>query len=913
MLKNDDRFYIRAKALAAQLTKDEKLGLLTTHHHAVERLGLGEFYIGTEVARGYVGRDKEHTSTVFPQPIGLASTFDRELMERLGEVAGREARAYYNAEKKGGLALWGPTVDMVRNPLWGRTEEAYGEDVCLAGELTAAYTKGMAGENEDGYVMTVPTLKHFCANNNEEKRSSCSAYLTPRLKREYYYAAFEIPIRDGGAKSIMAAYNELNGVPAIMDPDIQSILKDEWGLWFVVSDGGDFSQNVIDHRYTSTHSEAYELCLKAGSDTMTDEDTLVRAAAERALEQGLISWDDIDRSVVNTLYARLRLGQLDKTEFDRTDKSVIDTEQSRALNRRAATEQVTLLKNNGLLPLSRDKKVAVVGPLCDDCLMDWYTGHSTYENTILKTAEETFSQVTTDSLWDVAAVKAPNGRYLCAYEDGSVRADAESITDGCLFEIQDWGENWKNLFSVKFSRYVRLFEDGGIRLHNRRIYDWFTRETFNFKDCCGSVLIEEFLGHGRLICKEDGELGISSQRAVVGCQLFGIEYQSMGEDRARELAGSVDAVIYCVGNYPVQTAKECYDRKTLELNIQPGMTQVLAGENKNTVLVCVSSYPYSIVEESESAAAVMWTSHAGAELGTAVTAVLTGDSEPTGRTPITWYKSVHDLPDIMDYDIERSGATYMYFGAKPLYPFGHGLGYAAFEYGEMSVCREDDRVKIRLDVKNISQRDGTEVVQVYFTVTDSAVRRALKKLCGFERVFVKAGQTVTAEITVKEDILRIFDVKGERMLLESGTYEFMTGASSEDIRQRARLSICAGSIGKRPKRFRANMFDSLEGGRLFWSKDMGCEYVRPKGWSATAVYEGVDLSQAEKLVLRASCIAGQRELTAKIGQKEYVAQIAPSDRFDGFESYEIKIDPTDISVLEIKLPQYVSLLDIEIK
>lgn len=912
MLKND-KFYIRAKELAAQLTGEEKLGLITTHHNAVERLGLGEFYIGTEVARGYVGRDKEHTSTVFPQPIGLASTFDRELMERLGEVAGKEARAYYNADKKGGLALWGPTVDMVRNPLWGRTEEAYGEDVCLAGELTAAYTKGMAGENEDGYYMTVPTLKHFCANNNEEKRGSCSAYLTPRLKREYYYAAFEIPIRDGGARSIMAAYNELNGVPAIMDPDIQTILKDEWGLWFVVSDGGDFSQNVIDHRYTETHSEAYELCLKAGSDTMTDEDSLVRAAAERALEQGLISWDDIDRSVVNTLYARLRLGQLDETEFDKAGKDDIDTEQSRRLNRRAATEQVTLLKNNGLLPLSKDKKVAVAGPLCDDCLMDWYTGFGTYENTILSAAGETFREVVTDSLWDVAAVKAPNGKYLCAYEDGSVRADADSITDACLFEIQNWGENWKNFFSVKYSRYVRLFDDGSLKLHNRRIYDWYTRETFNFRDYCGSVLIEEFLTHGRVVCKDAGVLGISRQRAVQSDQLFEIEYQSRGEDRARELAKNVDAVIYCVGNYPVQTAKECYDRKTLELNIQPGMTQVLAGENKNTVLVCVSSYPYSIVEESESAAAVMWTSHAGAELGTAVSAVLTGDSEPTGRTPITWYKSVHDLPDIMDYDIESSGATYMYFGGEALYPFGYGLSYCEFEYGSMSLCREGGRVKVKLDIKNTSDRDGTEVVQVYFTVADSAVRRAARKLCGFERVAVKAGGTVTAEITVKEDILRIFDVKSERMILESGTYEFMAGASSKDIRQRAKLLIEGVNIGKRRNKFSANMFDSLHGGRLFWSKKLGCEYVRSTGWGATAVYEGVDFTQAGELVLGVSCIAGQRELTVKIGDKEYKTKIAPSDRFDGFESYVIKIDRSDASSLAVELPQFVALLDIELR
>ena len=201
MLENDI-FLSRARELLDKLTEEEKLGLLTTHHEAVERLGLGEFFIGTEVARGYVGREREKVSTVFPQPVGLASTFDKELMYKLGEIAGNEARAYYNADKKGGLALWGPTVDMVRNPLWGRTEEAYGEDVCLTGELSAAYTKGMAGVNDDGYYKTIPTLKHFCANNNEADRGSCSAYLTPRQRHEYYYAAFENAIRNGANQRI---------------------------------------------------------------------------------------------------------------------------------------------------------------------------------------------------------------------------------------------------------------------------------------------------------------------------------------------------------------------------------------------------------------------------------------------------------------------------------------------------------------------------------------------------------------------------------------------------------------------------------------------------------------------------------------------------------------------------------------
>ena len=914
MLNKNDRFYKRAQELVSRLTDEEKLGLLTTHHEAVERLGLGEFYIGTEVARGYVGREREKISTVFPQPVGLASTFDRELMFMLGEIAGNEARAYYNSGDKGGLALWGPTVDMVRNPLWGRTEEAYGEDVCLAGELTAAYTLGMAGENDEGYVKTIPTLKHFCANNNEEHRGDCSAFLTPRQKHEYYYAAFENAIRFGGAKSIMAAYNELNGVPAIMNTDIRDILKDEWGLWFVVSDGGDFSQNVISHKYTLTHSEAYKLCLEAGSDTMTDEDSTVKAAAKNALSKGLITWADIDESITNTLYARIRLVQLDKTGFDKIDKSIIDNEQARKINLRAACEQVTLLKNNGILPIrEKSARLAVVGPLADDCLMDWYTGYSSYEHTILDGVREEFSgEVLYDSLWDIIAVKAPNGKYLCAYEDGSIRADADTPEGGALFELQDWGENWKNLFSCKNKRYVRLFDDGSLRLHNRRIYDWFTRETFNLFDYCGDTVIEEFLHHRRIYADKNGNLGVMAQRGVSDDMRFKIELVSRGEDRAAELARAADTVIYCVGNYPVQTAKECYDRKTLMLNIQQGMTQALCRANERTVLTIVSSYPYSIVEESAAAAAVLYTSHAGAELGRAVAFTLSGKNNPAGRTPLTWYKSELDLPDIMDYDIESSGATYMYFRGEPLYPFGHGLSYSQFEYSGLKIAQSESGLSAELTVTNLSDIPGDEVIELYYTVSESAVSRPVKKLCAFERVHFEAKQSRKIKLDISLDMLKIFDVKQGRMLLESGSYTFMAGASSEDIRAKCEITIKGESVCDRKDEFMANMFDSISDARLFYSKKNKQEYVRATGWEGAVGYKGVRLSGTKAVRLIASSITGERTLKLKAGNSEYECTVPPCDSFDDFKEIVFTLENAEGGSIEISLPEFTAVYKIMI-
>ena len=214
----------RVADLLRRLTLEEKIYMLSTHQMPVERLGIGEWYIGQEIARGYVGREPETVSTVFPQPIGVASTFDPALMLQLGEIAGEEARYYQRKDPKSHLMVWGPTVDPERDPRWGRTEEGYGEDPFLIGEMTTAYTQGLAGE-DPVYRRTIPTLKHFCANNNEKNRGSSSSNITPRTLHEYYYRAFEASIVRGGADSMMTAYNELAGVPACMNPDLQHVAE----------------------------------------------------------------------------------------------------------------------------------------------------------------------------------------------------------------------------------------------------------------------------------------------------------------------------------------------------------------------------------------------------------------------------------------------------------------------------------------------------------------------------------------------------------------------------------------------------------------------------------------------------------------------------------------------------------------
>ncbi len=541
----DENFKKQTENIISQLTLEEKLDMLTTRQAAVKRLGMEEFAIGCEVARGFVGRTPDKVSTVFPQPVGLASTFDRELMQKLGEIAADESRAYYNAEGGSYLCLWGPTVDLVRDPRWGRTEEAYGEDAFLSGELTAAYTKGMAGF--DGkYYKTVPTLKHFCANKNEQDRGSDDSCFTLREKYEYYYAPFMNAISNGGARSVMASYNKVNGVPSVCNPDLNGVLKDKCGAWFVVSDGGGFSQIYCSHHYTDSHSETFAEAIKAGCDIMTDDAALVKNAARRALDEGRITEDDIDKTLFNSLYARVRLGQFDKDcAFNSISSSVIDCPEHKAVNKRAALEQVCLLKNDGLLPFKKPpESIAVVGALANENHMDWYTGISSADISIAEGFKQEFpqSRITCDSLWDIVAIKAGNGRYLSAKENGDIIADAESIGESELFELQKRGENWNSLFSVKYKRYVRA--DGCLKLHNSVIYDWFTRETLFFFPAVtehNKILIQELFG-SRLCCGSDGKITPSGIKCETNEVMFTAETVSSGSQRAAKIARNNAAV-----------------------------------------------------------------------------------------------------------------------------------------------------------------------------------------------------------------------------------------------------------------------------------------------------------------------------------------------------------------------------------
>jgi len=376
----------RVRDLVSRLTLEEKLSLLPTRQAAVERLGIPAYKVGGEAAHGVAWKG---VATVFPQPMGLSSTWNKELLREIGSVIGDEARAYHHsAPEKHGLTLWAPTVDMEKNPLWGRTEEAYGEDPHLTGKLTANLAQGMQGEHEF-YLKMVATLKHFFANNNEVGRLDGSSSVTPRNMREYYLEAFRIPFEEGGALSMMTAYNSINGTPAIESPYVQKFVKDEWKMdGFIVCDGGDLSQTVNFHKYHESHAESVAGALLAGVDCLTDDVELVIPAAREALERRLIVEADVDRALVNIFRVRFRLGQFDPQEnnpYARIPESVLCAAEHAELAKRAAEQSVVLLKNDGILPMRRAdvKSAAVVGPTADAVWTDWYSGTLPYRVSIL--------------------------------------------------------------------------------------------------------------------------------------------------------------------------------------------------------------------------------------------------------------------------------------------------------------------------------------------------------------------------------------------------------------------------------------------------------------------------------------------------------------------------------------------------
>lgn len=875
-------FEERAKDLLSRLTREEKVGMITSQLDDIPRLGIKKTHIGTEIARGVVNRDQKREATILPQPWGMAAMFDDALMEQLGDMAGDETRITHDMEERpSSLELFGPTIDMERDPRWGRNEEAYGEDPCLTGKMSAAYCRGLTGKDEK-YLKTAPLLKHFYANNYETERQTTNANITPRLKHEYYLKAFEPAVREGRAPGLMTAYNCINGVEGVNNPDVSEICKKEWGMTFAVSDGGDFGQNVAAHRTYENHAQSMGDILGVGADMMLDSRSMVDPAVREALEKGYLTEENLDKAVYSTLLLRFKLGDFDEDHpYAHIDPAKLASPAHKALAVKAAKESVILLENRGMLPLTDDGKctVAVVGPLANENYTCWYCGYAPNQTPVVKGFREKLGEdrVLFDEGFDRVRIRSEKtGKYLRIAENGAVYADADENTAD-LFERADWDFGAWTLRSVRTGKYLtedkNFFDetpqdenavtiDPGMNCTADVVFGWFVKELLYAKEEDGVLYLDTWQ-HRAVAVNDENKLVAKAGSGDCPCKQFTLEVVSSGAERVAELAQRADHVIVCAGNQPLINAREEYDRPDIRLpKAQTALLNAAAAANESTLLYLVTGYPFAINKEKDTAKAVLCSTHLGPCLGHVAAATVFGENNPAGRTPTTWYRSVRDLPALDDYDIAKNHVTYLYFRGKPLYAFGYGLSYTTFAYSNLTVKQENGEVIATVNVQNTGALDGDEVVQLYMSLPGSLRVRPIHALKAFKRVHIQAGETVTVTLNFKIDDLAVWCNGRKIYTVESSVYKMEVGAASDDIRLTADVEIVGETFPGRPGFFKQEAIDAddYSGVTFLTDKRDGETYVEAKDFRSFLVYKNMDLTGCNAFECAMSAPSGDVEI-----------------------------------------------------
>jgi beta-glucosidase len=835
----------RVADLVGRLTLDEKISLLHQYQPAIPRLGIDLFKAGTEALHGVAwsndidagGAQVLAQGTVFPQAVGLASTWDPALLRRVGAAVGDEARGYHARDPRVfGLNLWAPVVNPLRDPRWGRNEEGYSEDPLLTGAVATAYGRGLQGDDPD-HLRTAATLKHYAGYNNETRRDVTSSNLPQRVLNEYERPVYRMPLEAGAATGLMASYNLVNGRPATVDPDFAGLLRG-WSdrPLFNVSDAGAPYNLTRSQQYYATQPEANAAVLKAGLDSFTVDDgngTPTVTAVKAALAQGLLTEADVDAAAGHALSIRFRLGEFDPDggPYASIGEDVINSPAHRRLARETAGKAAVLLKNSrGALPLEPGGKVAVVGPLADTLYPDWYGGKLPYEVTVLDGVRARAGTVTTSDGADRIALKdVSTGRYVTA--TGTTDADAVTATGttpgpAAQFDLVDWGEGVATLRSVANGKLLG-YNWGPLVTRDDEPGGWFVQQQFRpERQADGSYVLhyagyetrESWFGPNTYVTVgADGRLTLGSATAE-GAAHFTREVISSGVQQAVAAAKAADHAVVVVGSNPFINGREIKDRTTVAL--APGQHALVAAvlkANPRTTVVLQTSYPDSITWEQQHVPAILWTTHAGAETGHAVADVLFGDVNPAGRVTQTWPRSDDQLPDdLLDYDIITSEQTYLYSRQRPLYAFGHGLSYTKFRYSPLRTRTADGTVSVSLDVTNTGSRAGDEVVQLYSHQRTSRDKLPVKQLRAFQRVSLAAGATRTVTLRFALADLAHWDVTRERWVQETAVHDLLAGASSADIRQRAALPVRGETIPARDltRTTRAESFDAYRGALL---------------------------------------------------------------------------------------------------
>ncbi|WP_371635072.1 glycoside hydrolase family 3 C-terminal domain-containing protein [Streptomyces zaomyceticus] len=901
----------RVDDLLDRLTADERLALLHQFTPGVDRLGLAPFRTGQEALHGVAWMGP---ATVFPQAVGLGATWHPELVRRVGEAVSREARAMRAKDDRVGLNVWAPTVNLLRNPLWGRGEEGYSEDPALTSAIATAYTRGLRGDHPV-YWRTAPVLKHWLAHNNEAERDTSSASVRPRVLHEYDLRAFRGAVEAGAVAGVMPAYNLVNGRPNHLSP----YLEEELRTWteqelLVCSDAGAPSNLADSQGYFATHEEAVAASLKAGVDSFTDHGTdssVILGRLRRALEAGLIGQEDVDRAVRRQLTVRCLLGEFDPELDPYADEARFDTPEHRELAREAAEAAVVLLRNEppgpgaALLPLAADGgRIAVVGLLGDACRLDWYSGALLRRSSPLDGLRERFGadRVTFAEGVDRIRLRTASGTRLRVPESGAAeavrgdegaldpalvagRTDLPPLTadaEGSELALVDWGEGVLTLRAPD-GRYLSVAEDGFVRASADEPGGWVVQETFRLEaregHAHGHLLLH--LGTGGYVSVAAGDVKVAAGRE--SAEVFTVEVVERGEDAVARASAGADTVIVVAGNDPHINGRETEDRTTLALPAQQErLWRAAHTANPRTVLVLVSSYPYAVPEAAATLPALVWTAHGGQAGGTALARVLAGDVSPAGRLPQTWYARDEDLPGMRDYDVIGGRQTYLYFDGTPLFPFGHGLSYTRFTYEELTAVVDGETVRIGCTVTNSGSVASAEVAQVYARAVAPSVPRPHRELLAHGRVGPLApGASVSLSFEVPVAALGHWDVAHGRWTVEPGAYEIRAGGSSTDVRRMVRVEVAGAAPGPRPvltEGLAAADYDEQSGTVIVDRTKLSGDAVTPAdpGTEGRLVHRACDLSDGVTEAALTVAGEGSVELSLADGTVLARAEVPPT-------------------------------------
>lgn len=821
---------VRTNHLLGLMTVEEKMQILNEVAPSIPRLGITKYDHGNEALHGVVRPGK---FTVFPQAIGLASTWNPDLIFQVANAISDEARARWNELEQGNqqnekysdlLTFWSPTINMARDPRWGRTPETYGEDPFLTSRIGVAFVKGLQG-NHPHYIKVISTPKHFAANNEEHNRFECKVVVSENTLRSYYLPAFKALITEGKAQSIMSAYPAINGIPCTANKWLLTdILRNEWGFnGYVVSDCGAVGNVFSPHNYTQTRVDAAALSIKAGTDLecagYCNDCYLYRDFLPKAYAMGKVTESEINTSASRVLQARFKLGAFDDPSlnpYTSISPEVIGSREHQQLALEAARQSIVLLKNEkNMLPLDRSKlkTIAVLGINAATCEFGDYSGNPLNKPVsplqgIIAGAGKNIQIRTMPWLGKMSQQEIIPGAYFeHSVDNGRERGLSVEYFTGPNLEGKSVTHKVENIqfhpanqppnnaippvpLSIRWTGYLTpkttgkymfgMNKKGGFRLFvdDKLLLDNWWNEVE--KDG-----VEIQLEEGKLYAIR---VEYACRNGEAYCSLSWKTPDKRSDDMYaadKELAKSCDVAIVVLGvNKSIEM--EGRDRTSLELPMDQQLyIKEVYKANPNTVVVLVAGSSLAINWIQENIPSIVDAWYPGEQGGNAIADVLFGDYNPAGRLPLTWYKSMDDLPPFNDYEVTK-GRTYMYFEGKPIYHFGFGLSYTKFDYLKFSANKleiaNSDTLNLSVEIQNSGKFDGDEVVQLYVQQKDEKVKLPLKQLKAFRRVHIKKGETKIVSFKLSWNDLAYWNENNE-FILPKGDFRVLAGASSNDIRK----------------------------------------------------------------------------------------------------------------------------------